>query len=99
MSNKLLSLLGFHWVVTLSISQERHFWVKVKCPEMTNLSPAHKQYSVYHELSSAGKVLQLEYLLFKVVDNYLAVFKDIDNIKSLVHPSLQTNTAVVTSCT
>jgi hypothetical protein len=26
---------------------------------------------VYHELSSAGKVLQLEYLLFVVVDDYL----------------------------
>jgi len=66
-----------------SSGQERHFWVKVKCPEMTNLSTAHKQYSVYHELSSAGKVLQLEYLLFGVVDNYLVVFKDIDDMKTL----------------
>ena len=25
--------------------QERHFWVKVKCHEITNLSPSQKQYS------------------------------------------------------
>ena len=50
---------------------------------MTNSSPAHKQYFVHHELSMAGKVLQLEYMLFGVVDNCLVVFKDIDNMTLL----------------
>jgi len=66
-----------------SPGQERHFWVKVNCPEMSNLSAAHKQFTVHHELSTSGKVLQMEHQLFSAVDNYLVVFKDIGNIKSL----------------
>jgi hypothetical protein len=62
--------------------QERHFWVKMKCPELSNLSTAHK-YSVYHELSNAGKVIQLEHQLFGAVDNYLVVYSDIVDTKSL----------------
>jgi len=68
----------------LSVSyQERYFWVKIKSEEIRNLSTAHKQYSVYHELSREGKVLQLEHQLFGVVDNYLAVVKDIGDISNL----------------
>jgi len=63
--------------------QERYFWVKVKCEEIRNLSTAHKQYSVYHELSREGEVLQLEHQLFGVVDNYLAIVKDVGDITNL----------------
>ena len=56
--------------------EERHFWVKVKCPELSNLSTAHKQYSVFQQLSTAGKVLQLEHQLFGAVDNYMVVYSD-----------------------
>jgi len=57
--------------------QDRYFWVKVKCPDLNNLTTAHKQYSVFHHLSSAGKVLQLEHQLFGVEDNYLVVYRDL----------------------
>jgi len=67
----------------VSNAQERYLWVKVKCPEMSSLSIAHKQYSVHHELSQAGEVIQLEHQLFGAVDNYLAVVKDLRDIKDL----------------
>merc|ERR1719186_454948 len=65
-----------------SSSQERHFWVKLKCPELSNLSDAHKQYSVLHHLSTVGKVLQLEHQLFGAVDNYLVVFSEMADTKA-----------------
>merc|ERR1719186_184888 len=65
-----------------SASQERHFWVKVKCPELSNLSDAHKQYSVLHHLSTVGKVLQLEHQLFGAVDNYLVVYREMADTKA-----------------
>eukprot|EP00092_Neocalanus_flemingeri_P015933 GFUD01017250.1.p1 GENE.GFUD01017250.1~~GFUD01017250.1.p1 ORF type:complete len:1654 (+),score=467.45 GFUD01017250.1:121-5082(+) len=61
--------------------QERHFWLKVKCPELSNLSTAHKQYSVFHQLSTAGKVLQLEHQLFGAEDNYLVVYSGLGDSK------------------
>merc|ERR1719186_934925 len=67
-----------------SPGQERHFWVKVKCPELSNLSDAHKQYSVLHHLSTAGKVLQLEHQLFGAVDNYLVVYSEMSDTKTPV---------------
>merc|ERR1719186_454299 len=67
-----------------SPGQERHFWVKVKCPELSNLSDAHKQYSVLHHLSTAGKVLQLEHQLFGAVDNYLVVYSEMTDTKTPV---------------
>ena len=44
--------------------KERHFRVKVKDPEFNNLTTTHMQYTVYHQLSNVGKVLQLEHQLF-----------------------------------
>ena len=52
----------------------RSFWVRPKSMEDSGQSVAHKQYSVFHELSKAGKVSQLEHALFGAADNYLVVF-------------------------
>merc|ERR1719318_180316 len=57
------------------MTRERHFWVKVKDPEMNNLT------TVYQQLSNVGKVLQLEHHLFGVEDNYLVVYSNIGDAK------------------
>merc|ERR1719186_2368772 len=62
--------------------QERLFWVKVDCPELRSLSTAHKQFSVYHQLSTIGNILQLEHQLFGAVDNYLVVFSETGDTKT-----------------
>merc|ERR1719470_156311 len=51
--------------------RERHFWVKVKDPEMNNLTTAHKQYTVYQQLS-------------RVEDNYLVVYSNMGDAKTPV---------------
>ena len=52
----------------------RYFMVSVDCPEMSQLSVAHKQFTVNYHLKNIGKVIQLEHNLFGVPDHYLAVF-------------------------
>jgi len=52
----------------------RYFIVSVDCPEMSQLSVAHKQFTVNYHLKNIGKVIQLEHQLFGVSDHYLVVF-------------------------
>ena len=52
----------------------KYVWIKVNCADLNQLSIAHKQFTVNHHLCNVGKVIQLEYQLFGVQDNYLAVF-------------------------
>ena len=52
----------------------RYCWVTVNCPELRQLTPAHKQFTVHQHLARLGSVVQLEHNMFGVPDNYLASF-------------------------
>jgi len=61
--------------------QERHFWVKVKCPELSTLSKVRKDFLVHRQLARMGSILQLELQPFGAGDNYLVVYSDMDDAK------------------
>ena len=63
--------------------RDRVFWVRVEDSQFKSLSVAQQQYNLLQRLNTKGKVRQLEYKLFGVEDNYLAVFSGRDKLSGL----------------
>ena len=63
--------------------RDRVFWVRVEDQQFKSLSVAQKQYQLLALLSGKGKVRGLEYKLFGVEDNYLAVFRGQDKVSGV----------------